>query len=54
LTLNEEETVGSMPEENQDDCGTWCFNLKRRYWMWLSYKDIEAVQPWPLIDSELQ
>ncbi len=54
LTLNEEETVGSMPEENQDDCGTWCFNLKRRYWMWLSYKDIEAVQPWPLIASELQ
>ena len=34
LTLNEEETVGSMPEENQDDCGTWCFNLKRRYWMY--------------------
>lgn len=52
LTLNEEETVGSKPNQDQDDCGTWCFNLKRRCWVWLNYKDIDAVQPWPLIDPE--
>lgn len=53
LTLNENEIIGSKPSEDIDEYGTWCFNSNRKYWVWLNYKEIDAIQPWPLIDPEV-
>jgi len=48
LTLNNDEIMGSKPEEDQTDYGTWCFNFHRKFWVWLDYSKIDKVQPWPV------
>lgn len=53
LTLNEQETIGSKPDENVTDAGTWCFNLRQQCWVWLDYAKIDAVQPWPILDESI-
>lgn len=53
LTLNDQETVGSKPEENLTDNGTWCFNVRRQHWVWLDYTKIDAVQPWPILEESI-
>lgn len=53
LTLNEQETIGSKPDENVTDVGTWCFNLRQQCWVWLDYAKINAVQPWPILEESI-
>lgn len=52
VTLKDNEVIGSKPEINESDYGTWCFNINRNHWIWLDYKSIKAVQPWPIQDFE--
>ena len=53
LTLDPEFCdIDRKPVDGEDRYNIWCWNLNRRQWMLLDFREVESAENWPPINDK--